>query len=93
MGYTTAIVTAYSKYETCPNRECITASGTVATVGTTVACPREIPFYTKVIINGNEYTCHDRTHIRYNGRYDLFVGSYQEAIDFGKRRLEVKIIK
>lgn len=91
VGEKLATVTAYSKTETCPDRRCITASGTFATPGTTVACPRSIKLRTKVEIDGHVYTCLDRTAVKFDGRFDIFMNSYQDAVDFGKQQLTVKI--
>ena len=85
---TLAEVSAYSKAETCPNEECITASGKVATTGL-IACPRAIPLGNKVWINGQEYECADRTHKRFDGRYDIWHENYDEAIKFGIQHLAV----
>ena len=87
-------VTAYSSWETCQRTDCIMASGKKAYIGA-IACPRDLDFGTKVVIKGKEYTCEDRTALRYNGRYDIFMGygfyAYQEAMQFGKQKLEVII--
>lgn len=85
-----AEVTAYSKAETCPDTQCITANGSVAAEGM-VACPRTIPFGTTVYIGNNTYICTDRTALRFNGRYDIFMDSYEEALSFGKQTLWVGI--
>jgi len=82
---TPAIVTAYTHTGN------LTAAGTVPEVGT-VACPRYIPLHTKILIDGKEYTCMDRTHQRFDGRYDIFVETYNEAIHFGKQKLNVEKI-
>jgi len=74
-----AIVSFYSKAETCPDRECITASGSIAKAGNTIACPREIPLGTVVDLQGSRYICSDRTHYRFNGRYDVFTGDTEQA--------------
>ena len=92
-----ATITMYSAVETCDPQNCINARGTNPRVNYSVACPREIPFGTKVIIQGREYTCDDRTHVRFNGRFDIFAGytqeDYETAIKFGKQKLEIIIIK
>jgi 3D (Asp-Asp-Asp) domain-containing protein len=75
----TATTSAYTKWETCPNTDCITASGTRPQNGITVACPRTLPFGTQVEIQGSVYTCQDRTHSRFDGRYDIYFGDDQQA--------------
>lgn len=91
----TAETTRYSKWETCWNRECITASGTIATAGRTIACPRSIKHGTIVEIEGHRYTCEDRTSKKYDGRFDIYQGDteadYYEALRIGKKRLTIKI--
>jgi hypothetical protein len=84
----TAEVTMYSKIETCPYTQCITASGRKIDASDTdvIACPREYKFGTRVIINGKEYVCEDRTAKRYNGRWDIWNGDdYQGALEWGRQ--------
>ena len=83
-------VTAYSKAETCPDRECITSSGKVASKGL-VACPRAFQHGTRIGIKGKEYECAERTAKRFDGRIDILMDSYQEALAFGRQKLEVII--
>lgn len=87
-----ATVTSYSELDSCHYPNCIMASGKRAYVGA-VACPRDIPLGTKVTIDGSEYTCEDKTALRYNGRYDIFQGwgeeGHNKAIKFGKQELLV----
>lgn len=71
-----AVVTGYSAIESCTYENCIMASGKPAYKGA-VACPRSIPLGTKVEILGKEFTCEDRTHPRYDGRFDIFYGYTQ----------------
>ena len=85
-----AIITAYSKEETCPHEECITASGKVATTGF-VACPRAVKLGTTIEILGKEYECADRTSLKYDGRYDIWHDNYSEAKEFGIKNLEIVI--
>lgn len=89
-----AIVTAYSSVETC-KKQCITASGKVVD-STMAACPRNLKFGTRVLINGLIYVCEDRTHERFDGRFDIFAGygeeNYQKARLWGKKNLPVYIL-
>lgn len=82
------VVTAYSKIETCPYRVCRTASGKIASKGM-IACPRSMKFGTILKINDTEYSCEDRTALRFDGRIDIYFGDneedYQEALQFGKQ--------
>lgn len=89
------VVTAYSAIESCADSRCIMASGKSAKVGD-IACPRALPFGTRVRIRGKIYTCEDRTAIRFDGRFDIFMGydqaAHNAAIVWGKRRAEVQVL-
>ena len=56
-----------------------------------IACPRWLELGTRVEILGRVYTCEDRMNIRYNNHFDIMMWEYQDAIDFGRRTLQVKI--
>ena len=90
-------VSKYTKWETCPDRPCVTASGQIATRGRTVACPRHIPLGTKVSIAERIYICEDRTHYRFDGRWDIYAGDteydYQQALAWGVKKLPVTILE
>lgn len=96
ISLTTATITAYSGIESCHYEGCPTASGKRAYIGG-VACPTWIKLGTSVSIDGVLYTCEDRTATRFDGRYDIFMGfseeSHQKAISFGKKNLEVRVLK
>ena len=84
--------TAYTAHETCPRgriENCIDASGKRPIPDATLACGRNYPKGTRFQIAGRGWTCTDRTHIRYDGRIDLFLSDYQEAIKFGKQKLMI----
>lgn len=92
-----AQVTGYTSVETCdPTMDCVMSSGDIAHIGA-VACPREIPLRTKVMIAGKTYRCLDRTHQTYDGRFDIFMGfgdeAHTAAINFGIQELDVTIEK
>ena len=82
-----AVITAYSPVETCG--ECIMASGKYVYDGA-IACPRDLPFGTKIKIKGRTYICEDRTHIRFDGRFDIFMQDYWKAIEWGKKELLIQ---
>jgi len=66
-----------------------TASGVNPTVNHTVACG-DLPFGTRIMINGVEYTVEDRG---VSGMWvDIFVGSHEEALQRGMHQAEVWII-
>ena len=86
-----ATITAYNPTEAqCDNTPDIMASGARVYEGA-IACPRELAFGTQVEIDGIIYTCEDRTAKRYNGRYDILMFDYQEAIEWGRQEKEVLI--
>jgi 3D (Asp-Asp-Asp) domain-containing protein len=60
-----------------------------------VACPNRFPFGTIVEINGKVYVCYDRMNDRYaDGNYfDIFMWNLEDAIRWGRRTLQVKVIK
>ena len=61
-----------------------TASGTWPKEGRTVAGPRNVPFGTVVWIDGiGERVVEDRTHQRYDGRYDVYMDSETECLNWG----------
>jgi len=91
-----AWVTAYSEIDSCHYAGCPMANGIKAQKGY-AACPRNVKLGTKVWIEGfGELICGDRTAKWVDGRYDIFFGygqgSYDKAIQFGKQKLEVKIL-
>ena len=85
-------VTAY-----CPCSKCcgswqngITAWGTTARAGRTIAAPSNFPFGTKLKINGKTYTVEDRGGAIKGNRIDLYVNSHSEAMAWGVKYLNVE---
>ena len=72
-------ITAYCNCPKCGGQG-LTASGTVPTAGRTVAM-NNIPFGTKLLINGIVYTVEDRG-VPY-GTVDIYHNTHAEALDFG----------
>lgn len=70
----------------------ITASGNYVQEGLTIAGPSELPFGSTVIIDGDLYEIQDRTAKKYNGRFDIYFNTHQEALNFGKQRKEVRLV-
>jgi len=87
--------TVYSSgsHEGQPKKVGITASGTKARKGTIAADRRYYPFGTVMYIPGYGYGRVEDTGSAIQGptRLDLFYGSHQQAIDWGRRRIPVKI--
>ena len=88
-------VTAY-----CPCSKCcgswangITAMGTTAKAGHTVAAPKGYAFGTKLLINGKVYVVEDRGGAIKGNRLDMYVNSHSEALRWGVKYLPVKVLK
>lgn len=63
-----------------------------------IACPREYKLGQKVEIQGKVYTCSDRTarwvQKRNGPTFDIFtLESKKDALQWGKKKLEVKLLK
>ena len=81
-------LTAYCACEYCCGKsDAITASGTVATAGRTVAC-NSIPFGTVLSINGHQYIVEDTGGMSDNV-IDIFFDNHQDAINFGVQYADV----
>ena len=70
----------------CGKADGITASGTTASAGRTVAMGG-VPFGTKLLINGNVYTVEDRGTAY--GHVDIFFNTHAEALQFGRGSADV----
>lgn len=72
----------------------ITASGLPVEEGVTIACPPSMPFGTNVYIPyfDNEFTCYDRGSAITEGHLDVYMADLDEALAFGRRNLEVRIL-
>lgn len=74
----------------CGKNDGITATGTKATAGRTVAVdPKKIPYGTELIINGNTYTAEDCGDMIKENRIDIFFSDHQTALNFGVQYAEV----
>jgi len=86
-----AEVTAYtSSTSETSGDPLITASGQPVGKGV-AACPRKFPFGTRIRIDGNVYVCWDRPHERFDERFDIWMSSQEEAIEFGRQQLDVEV--
>lgn len=87
-------LTAYCDcYRCCNKTDGITASGTKATQGRTIAVdPKKIPYGTKVVINGNTYVAEDCGGSIKGNRIDIFFFDHQDAWDFGIQYAEVFVL-
>lgn len=87
------VITAYCTCKICcgvysgGNR---TASGTVPTTNRTLAVDtNEIPFGTRLVINGQVYVAEDRGGAIKGKRIDMFFYTHKEALKWGRRTMEV----
>ena len=87
-------ITAYCHCSKCCGKtNGITASGVKATEGVTVAMSKDIPFGTKIYIDGiGERIVQDRGGAIKGNRIDLYFDSHQEALNFGRQTKEVTIL-
>lgn len=83
-------VSYYCGCNSCTPGGGITASGKRVSEGM-IACPSNIPFNTKILIDGVVYTCEDRGgFIQYTSdgtmRVDIYTESHQTALEKGRYR-------
>jgi 3D (Asp-Asp-Asp) domain-containing protein len=91
---TTFRVSAYCACTKCCGKsDGITASGTKATQGRTIAVdPRYYPYGTKIIINGKTYVAEDCGGAIKGNRIDMYFDSHQEALEWGVRYIEGVVV-
>lgn len=90
-----AEVSAYtSRPEETDDTPTITASGEEVYSGG-IACPVRFKFGTQIEINGTVYTCNDRMNKRYadSNHFDIWMESYEDAIHWGRRHVEVAVLE
>lgn len=84
-------LTAYTaSVEECGKADGITASGTKATQGRTIAADH-LPFGTLVEIDGHIYTVEDRFGGGYTDKIDIYFDNYMAAINFGRQQRLVRV--
>ena len=85
------VITHYCACEKCTiDGDGITATGTKATEGRTIAAdPDVLPMGTIVIIEGHTYTVEDVGGAIKGRRIDIFMDSHEEALKAGVRTAEV----
>lgn len=86
-------LTAYCACSKCCGKsDGITASGTKAKQGRTIAVdPKLIPYGTKVVINGRTYVAEDCGGSIKQNRIDVFFNNHKDALNFGIQYAEVFI--
>lgn len=86
-------VTAYCSCAKCCGKSSgITALGTRATAGRTVAASSKFAFGTKLNVNGHVYTVEDRGGAISGNKIDIFVNSHAEALAWGVKYLPVSVV-
>jgi 3D (Asp-Asp-Asp) domain-containing protein len=71
-----------------------TRSGRMPQVGRTVAVDKSIiPLGSIIVVDGHRYVAEDTGKDIRNERIDIFVASRGEAINFGRREVEVEVEK
>lgn len=85
------VITHYCACEKCTvDGDGITATGTKAASGRTIAVdPEVIPYGTTVIIDGRTYIAEDCGGAIKGNRIDIFMNSHEEALKAGVRTAEV----
>ena len=88
------LLTAYCPCSYCCGKsDGITATGTVAPAGRTIAVdPRIIPYGSQVKINGHIYTAEDCGGAIKSNKIDIFFSTHQEALNFGTRYADAYLI-
>lgn len=76
-------VSAYSDHGTMANGEW-THDGAIAS--------DDLPFGTRVVINGRTYVVKDRFGGGYSNAIDIWMPSYDDAIEFGRQYLTVEVL-
>lgn len=88
-------LTAYCACEQCCGEYAngITATGTVATQGRTIAVdPSVIPYGSEVIINGHTYIAEDCGGAIKENRIDVYFDNHSDALQFGVQYADVYIM-
>lgn len=92
---TTFKVTAYCPcIKCCGKTDGITATGTLATAGRTIAVdPTVIPYGSEVILNGHTYIAEDCGGAIKGNKIDMFFNTHQEALNWGVKYIEGVVVK
>lgn len=78
----------------CGKSDGVTASGTRATAGRTIAADTtDLPFGTKVVIDGHTYTVEDVGGAIKGNHIDVYFSSHSKALQWGVRYCDVYVVK
>jgi 3D (Asp-Asp-Asp) domain-containing protein len=100
-GFEIYVLTAYTNgYESTQKRKGekgygITASGVKTKAMHTAACPKSMPFGTELFVPyfDTTFVCEDRGGAIKAGKLDIYMETVEEALEFGRKKLVVKVIK
>lgn len=94
-GWIWANASAYCAcMQCCGKTNGITASGTKATAGRTIAAPSTYAFGTKIEIAGmGTYVVEDRGGAIKGNKIDIYFNTHEEALQFGRRNLQIKVVE
>lgn len=73
----------------------VTASGAYVQENHTIACPPSMEFGTEIYIPyfDTVFTCEDRGGAITEGKLDVYMERLSDALEFGRRKLEVEVIR
>ena len=78
----------------CGKTDGVTASGTRATAGRTIAADTtDLPFGTKVVIDGHTYTVEDVGGAIKGNHIDVYFSSHSKALQWGVRYCDVYVVR
>lgn len=78
----------------CGKSDGITATGTKATAGRTIAADiSKLPYGTEVYIDGHKYIVEDKGGAIKGNRIDIYFDTHAEALQYGKKQVELFIEK
>ena len=78
----------------CGKTNGITASGTKATVGRTIAAPSSYSFGTKIELEGlGTYIVEDRGGAIQGNKIDVYFASHSEALAFGRKKIRMRVVQ
>lgn len=83
----------------CPCSACcgqntgVTAAGTKAVAGRTIAASEEIPFGSYIVDGDTIYTVEDRGGAIKDNKFDVYVNSHQEALEKGIEHKTIEIVR
>ena len=84
------VITHYCDCEKCTDGDGITATGTKATEGRTIAVdPEVIPYGTIVIIDGHTYVAEDCGGAIKGNKIDIYMDNHRDALVAGVKVVEV----